>query len=162
LFSAHSIPQYISDKGDPYKKQIEESIKDIVAKSNIDNNQYTICYQSKVGRLKWLEPDIKSELLAAGARNEAVVVIPISFTSEHSETLVELDIEYAEMAKEHGIEFYRVPTLSSHNLFIETLAKLTVTALQKFVPDIITETETRLNLYCGAEMCCQRVNINAY
>ncbi len=165
LFSAHSIPQHISDKGDPYKGQIESSIKAIVEKTNIDKTQHTICYQSKVGKLKWLEPDIKSELLAAGKRNEAVVVIPISFTSEHSETLVELDIEYAELAKENGIEFYRVPTLSKHPIFIKTLAMLSVKALHKFIPEIVANSDfkpyknTPLNSSCGAPMCCQRINI---
>lgn len=171
LFSAHSIPQRLSDKGDPYQHQIEESVKAIVEKARLnelDNVKYTICYQSKVGRMKWLEPDIKSELLAAGERNETVVVLPISFTSEHSETLVELDIEYAELAKEKQIEFYRVPTLRTHPLFIKTLATLSVKAMEKLYPGLVDASNikpyetTKLQSWCGVEMCCQRVKINAY
>ena len=168
LFSAHSIPQHISDKGDPYQIQIEASIKAIVAKSNIDkmeNMSYSICYQSKVGRIKWLEPDIKSEILAAGKRNEVVVVVPISFTSEHSETLVELDIEYKELAKENNIEFYRVSTLRTHHLFIKTLAALTVNALKKFIPQVVSASNIKpyenidISFGCGAPMCCQMLKI---
>jgi ferrochelatase len=168
LFSAHSIPQHISDKGDPYKQQIEKSVEEIIKKTNIDkldNIRYTICYQSKVGRMKWLEPDIKSAILESGKRNEAVVVVPISFTSEHSETLVELDIEYADLARENNIDYYRVPTVRTHQLFIKTLASLVVSLLQKYYEKILQTSnlkpyseEIKMRS-CSAKMCCKRLKL---
>lgn len=166
LFSAHSIPQHISDKGDPYQKQIIDSVNAIAA--HIPNAQHTLCYQSKVGRMKWLEPDIKSELLAAGKRHEAVVVIPISFTSEHSETLVELDIEYAAVAQAHNIEYYRVPTLRSHPIFIQTLADLVIKKLAVQIPDLSKHINqnpyknAKVTFHCNAALCCQKIQFNAY
>jgi ferrochelatase len=170
LFSAHSIPQHISDMGDPYKMQIEESVREIAEKLHLermDNIKHTICYQSKVGRMKWLEPDIQSELLAAGKRDEVVVVVPISFTSEHSETLVELDIDYADLARDNNIDFYRVSTLRTHHLFIKTLAALVVKSLEKFYDGIVQESnlkpyeDIKIQAGCDAAMCCQRVNLSA-
>lgn len=165
LFSAHSIPEYLVRNGDPYQSQVEKSVKAIVKKLDLDNAdkiQYRICYQSKVGRMKWLEPDIISEILAAGKRGEVVIVLPISFTSEHSETLVELDIEYANLAKENGIEYYRVPTVSSHPIFIQALASLTISSLDKNLRE-----SCNLGKYknidnqkdCGFTMCCRRVKL---
>lgn len=131
LFSAHSIPEFIVEQGDPYQKQVEASVEAIAAKMKLheqENIQYSICYQSKVGKLKWLEPNTELALLAAGKRDEVVVMVPISFTSEHAETLVELDIEYMNVARENNIELYRVPALGTHDLFIKALASLVVQA----------------------------------
>jgi ferrochelatase len=170
LFSAHSIPQHISNMGDPYKMQIEESVREISEKlllDRIENIKHTICYQSKVGRMKWLEPDIQSEILAAGKRDEVVVVVPISFTSEHSETLVELDIDYADLARDHNISFHRVPTLRTHHLFIKTLAALVVKSLEKFYHNIVKESNLKpyesikVQSNCDATMCCQRLDLSA-
>ncbi len=121
LFSAHSLPQKVIDGGDPYQTQIEESVRFIMdAFSGVD---YVVCYQSKVGSLKWLEPTIDAELQKSAFEQRPVVVVPISFVSEHSETLVELDIDYANKAKLLGIPFYgRVPALAKHPAYIKCLA----------------------------------------
>jgi ferrochelatase len=119
LFSAHSLPQKVIDGGDVYQNQIEATASSIMKFFNVD---YVVCYQSKVGSLKWLEPTIDVELQKAAKEQRPVVIVPISFVSEHSETLVELDIDYANKAKELGIPFYgRVPALSNHPLYIKCL-----------------------------------------
>jgi len=123
LFSAHSLPQKIVDEGDPYQKQTEQTAEAIIAKleGQID---YVVCYQSRVGPLKWLQPTTEAEIKRAASNRIPVVVVPISFVSEHSETLVELDIDYRDLAESLGVPFYgRVPTLSCHPLFIEALKK---------------------------------------
>lgn len=160
LFSAHGIPEILVKKGDPYQLQVEETVAEVMKKINesqSNNIEHTICYQSKVGPMKWLEPTIQSQITAAGSRNEVVVVIPISFTSEHSETLVELDIDYMNFATENGIEFHRVPTLSSHPIFIKTLAALTIQALGR--SDDIPYNEN-YKVDCGAKMCCKKLGFN--
>ena len=120
LFSDHSLPQKVIDGGDLYQNQIESTVSSVMKVFDVD---YVVCYQSKVGSLKWLEPTIDVELQKAAKEQRPVVVVPISFVSEHSETLVELDIDYATKAKELGIPFYgRVPALASHPLYIKCLA----------------------------------------
>ncbi|WP_456399708.1 ferrochelatase [Persephonella sp.] len=124
LFSAHSLPESIIRKGDPYKDQTEETVSLIM--KNFPENKYTLSYQSKVGPVKWLEPmteDTIKNLAENGIKK--LCVIPISFVSEHSETLYELDIEYGNLAKELGVESYvRIPTLKSNPTFIEALKDL--------------------------------------
>ena len=126
LFSAHGLPEKQIKAGDPYARQVYLSVASIVkALSNLQD--WRICYQSKVGPLKWLTPSTESEIEAAAREGVPVVIVPIAFVSEHSETKVELDIEYAELAKESGLKYYyRVPTLSSHPKFIECLHQLCV------------------------------------
>lgn len=128
LFSAHSLPQKVIDRGDPYQRQTEESVQEIVnqltenLKEKID---YQICYQSRVGPVQWLTPTTEQALDKAAQDKVPVIVVPISFVSEHSETLVELDQDYRQYAQEKDIPFYGlVPTLSCHPLFIKCLAKL--------------------------------------
>ncbi|MDG7056197.1 MAG: ferrochelatase [Wolbachia endosymbiont of Meromenopon meropis] len=122
LFSAHSLPLNIIKMGDPYALQIEETVKLIIKKLHIDDLDWSICYQSKIGSLKWLEPSTENELLRAKADNVPVVLSPISFVSEHSETLVELDIEYKAIIKDGY--YFRIPTLGTNSLFIKCLADL--------------------------------------
>ncbi|WP_143689876.1 ferrochelatase [Wolbachia endosymbiont of Nilaparvata lugens] len=122
LFSAHSLPVRVIKKGDPYALQIEKTVKLIIKKLNIKDLDWVICYQSKVGPVKWLEPSTESELSRARTDNIPVVLSPISFVSEHSETLVELDIEYKAIIKDGY--YFRVPTLSTDLLFIKCLADL--------------------------------------
>ncbi len=124
LFSAHSLPQKVIDRGDPYQRQTEETVRLVM--ENFKGIPYTLAYQSKVGFAKWLEPSTEESIrkLAKEGVN-TLVVIPISFVSEHSETLYELDIQYKNLAKELGIEnFIRVPTLQSEPHFIKALASL--------------------------------------
>lgn len=127
LFSAHGLPVSIVKKGDPYEFQVGETAKSIVEALNIEDLDWEICYQSKVGRQKWLEPNTEEVIHKHSDR--PIVLLPIAFVSEHSETLVELDIEYARLAK----YFFRVPTASTHPKFIQCLAEL---CLQDFKPEI--------------------------
>jgi len=122
LFSAHGLPEKIIKKGDPYQKHVEETVANIVAKLAINGLDYKICYQSRVGPLKWIGPSTDNEIKAAGSEGINLLVVPVAFVSEHSETLVELDIEYAHLAKEHGVKNYlRVPALGDDKHFIKTL-----------------------------------------
>jgi ferrochelatase len=122
LFSAHSLPVSIIQKGDPYAEQVEKTVKLIIKRLAIKDLDWSICYQSKIGPVKWLEPSTENELLRARADDVPVVITPIAFVSEHSETLVELDIEYRNLIKEGS--YFRVPALDINPLFIKCLADL--------------------------------------
>ncbi|WP_457625499.1 ferrochelatase [Persephonella sp.] len=131
LFSAHSLPEKLIKEGDPYKKQIEETVSLIM--KNFPEVKYSIAYQSKVSPVKWIEPFTDEEIKRIA--NEGVkklCVIPVSFVSEHSETLYELDIQYGELAKESGITDYkRVGTLRNEPFFIETLKDLVLSEAER-------------------------------
>jgi ferrochelatase len=104
-----------------------------------------VCYQSRVGPLKWIGPSTEDELRRAGRDKVPTIVVPLAFVSEHSETLVELDIEYAELAHEAGIPVYiRVPTVSTHPAFIAGLAALARTALARADGAPMPDGERRL------------------
>ncbi len=125
LFSAHGLPQALIDKGDPYQKQIELSVALIIEKLGLGPEDWALCYQSRVGNQKWLEPGIDQELERAAKDQRSVLVIPISFVSEHSETLVELDMEYRHVAETLKIPAYgRVPTVQCHPVFLAGLVRL--------------------------------------
>ena len=121
LFSAHGLPQKIVDAGDPYQSQIEATVARVMAV--LGDHDHVICYQSRVGRLKWLGPSTDDEIRRAGAEHKPVVVIPVAFVSEHVETLVELDIEYGHLAREAGVpDYVRVPALGVAPDYIQALA----------------------------------------
>jgi ferrochelatase len=123
LFSAHGLPQKVIDKGDPYQWQLEKTVSFIMRK--LGNLDYRLCYQSKVGPLKWLEPSTEEEVRRAGKEGIPLVVVPVAFVSEHSETIVELDIECRRIANKSGSPFYaRVLTLGTSPEFIASLAWL--------------------------------------
>ena len=103
LFSAHGLPKRVVARGDPYQWQVEETARRIAARFGRDDLDWTVCYQSKVGPLAWLEPSTVEELDRAGRDRVPVVVAPIAFVSEHSETLVELDVTYRKHAEDMGI-----------------------------------------------------------
>ena len=125
LFSAHGLPQSLIDKGDPYQKQIEQTVGLVVDRLKLDGADWALCYQSRVGKQKWIGPAIDEELQRAATDRREVLVVPISFVSEHSETLVELDMEYAHVAQELGIPAYgRVPTVQCHLDFLNGLVQL--------------------------------------
>jgi len=125
LFSAHGLPEKIIKKGDPYQNQVEKTVNKIIENINKKKFSYTICYQSKVGPLKWIGPSTENEIIKAARDKQTIVLIPIAFVSEHSETLVELDIEYKEIAKINGGKrYYRVPALGIHKDFINSLYNL--------------------------------------
>ena len=123
LFSAHGLPERVIKAGDPYQSQVEQTANAIASAVGLDD--WSVCYQSRVGPLKWIGPSTDSEIERAGSDKRSVVLYPLSFVSEHSETLVELDIEYRHLAHEKGVPTYiRVPTVGTHKLFIGGLANL--------------------------------------
>ncbi|MEH2233390.1 MAG: ferrochelatase [Nostoc sp.] len=132
FFSAHGVPKsYVEEAGDPYQMEIEECTALIMQTLNRPN-AHTLAYQSRVGPVEWLQPyteDALKELGAEGVKD--LVVVPISFVSEHIETLQEIDIEYREVAEESGIHnFRRVPAPNTHPVFINALAELVIDALK--------------------------------
>ncbi len=125
LFSAHGLPKKIIEEGDPYQWQVEKTVHSILAVMNIENADFSICYQSRVGPLEWLGPSTDEEIQRAGQDKVPVVLVPVAFVSEHSETLVELDMEYGQLAKEQGVPIYiRVPALGVDASYIEGLAQM--------------------------------------
>lgn len=128
LLSAHGLPKRVIARGDPYQDQVERTAAAIVAK--LGWADYAICYQSRVGPVEWIGPATDDEIRRAGAEGKGVVIAPIAFVSEHSETLVELDIEYAHLAHQAGVPDYRrVPAVSVRPDFINSLAELVLDAL---------------------------------
>jgi ferrochelatase len=132
FFSAHGVPvSYVEEAGDPYQKEVEECVA-LIMKTLDRPNAHTLAYQSRVGPVEWLKPyteDALEELASEGVKNLAVV--PISFVSEHIETLQEIDMEYREVAEEAGIHrFERVPALNTHPIFIGELATMVSEALE--------------------------------
>ncbi|MFV1996716.1 MAG: ferrochelatase [Acidiferrobacterales bacterium] len=124
LFSAHGLPQKIIDQGDPYEKQIRATIASL--NKILGWPRTTLCYQSRVGPLKWLQPythDTISKKARQGSKQ--ILVYPVAFVSDHIETLYELGTEYAEVAREAGVESYRVvPALNASAGLIDTLQRL--------------------------------------
>ena len=135
LLSAHGLPERIVAKGDPYQKQVEQTAAALVEKLGMDGLDWAICYQSRVGPLRWIGPSTDGEIRRAGAEGLGVVVAPIAFVSEHSETLVELDIEYAKLARASGVPHYlRAPTVGVRREFIAGLAELVLTGRNRICP----------------------------
>ena len=129
LFSAHGLPEKVILAGDPYQKQVEVTAAAVAAQlpAGLD---WTVCYQSRVGPMKWIGPSTDDEIRRAGSEGKGVIVCPIAFVSEHVETLVELDHEYAELAREVGVAPYlRVPALGDAPEFIAGLAAMVDRAL---------------------------------
>lgn len=125
LFSAHSVPQSYIERGDPYLQHIEETVR-LVSEKLGDHGPVHLSFQSKVGPVKWLEPSTDAKLRELAAADvEQVLAIPVSFVSDHIETLYELDILYKNLADEIGIKSYRrVPALNLNPTFINALADL--------------------------------------
>ena len=119
LFSAHGLPKKIIQKGDPYQWQIEKTAEAIAVKAKLKKNEWRVCYQSRVGPLEWIGPSLDEEIKEASDDNIGIIILPIAFVSEHSETLVELDIEYRNLAKSLSLPYYgRVPAIGTHPDFI--------------------------------------------
>ncbi|RYG08654.1 MAG: ferrochelatase, partial [Caulobacteraceae bacterium] len=131
LFSAHGLPERVIKAGDPYQRQIEATAAAIIARLD-QPVDWQVCYQSRVGRLVWIGPSTPEAIEQAARDEVGVVVLPIAFVSEHIETLVELDHEYAELAENLGCAPYiRVPALGVDRAFIAALADITVAALDQ-------------------------------
>jgi protoporphyrin/coproporphyrin ferrochelatase len=124
LFSAHGLPEAIVRAGDPYQWQIEQTVAAVLAlfEQRLD---WTICYQSRATPQRWIEPSTEHEIERAASDNVAVLVVPIAFVSDHSETLVELDVDYRALADRLGVPgYFRVPTQNNDAAFIAALAGL--------------------------------------
>jgi ferrochelatase len=125
LFSAHGLPEAIVRAGDPYQWQIEQTVAAVLAAWGGGAPDWTICYQSRATPQEWIGPSTDAEIERAGHDGVAVLVVPIAFVSEHSETLVELDVEYRMLAERAGVRDYvRVPTQNADPGFIQALAAL--------------------------------------
>ena len=128
LLSAHGLPKRVVAAGDPYQWQVERTAAALVRELGVSD--VSICYQSRVGPLEWIGPATDAEIRRAGSEGKGVIVAPVAFVSEHSETLVELDIEYARLAARSGVaDYLRVPTVGTTPAFISGLAGLVRQAL---------------------------------
>jgi len=142
LFTAHGLPERVVAAGDPYPMQVKVSVEAIIAQLSFDPD-YVICYQSKIGPLAWLKPDAATEIERAGHEGKGVILIPISFVSEHSETLYELDQQYKKLAEKRRVPFYfRLSTPRGDPQFIKGLARMVKQAAAYNV--------------CDKKRCCQK------
>lgn len=145
LFSAHGLPESIVTAGDPYQWQVEQTVAAVVERLGIDGLDHAICYQSRVTPQKWIGPSIEQEIERAAHDRVALLICPIAFVSEHSETLVELDVEYREVAHRLGVPgYFRVPAQNSDPRFIAALADIARAALRSGRP---------LCSFAGARQC---------
>jgi ferrochelatase len=130
LFSAHGLPKRVVQRGDPYQWQVERTVQAVLDRWRGPPLDHVICYQSRVGPLEWIGPSTDDEVRRGGADGKALIVVPVAFVSEHSETLVELDIEYGKLARASGVpDYIRVPAVRSHPKFVDGLARLVGAAL---------------------------------
>ncbi len=141
LFSAHGLPKSIVESGDPYQLQVELTVKEILRRAGLDDPDYVICYQSRVGPVEWLKPYTDEEIKRAGIDKRSVIIVPVAFVSEHSETLVELDIEYKHLARTAGVQTYkRIETVQTDGHFIKGLANMVTHSIEGD-KNIITDCE---------------------
>jgi protoporphyrin/coproporphyrin ferrochelatase len=141
IFSAHSVPLSFIKRGDPYQLQIEETVRSIIQHGKW-NSPHTLCYQSKVGPMKWLKPSLIETIeYLAGKKRQYLLVIPISFVTDHIETLHEINIEAREHAVSLGIQRFEVmPALNDHPAFIHCLLELVQEQFKTAVPPRLCET----------------------
>lgn len=125
LFSAHGLPESIIKSGDPYQFQVERTVAMVARLMDVPELDFITCYQSRATPQKWIDPSTDKEIERAAHDKVAILVVPIAFVSEHSETLVELDVEYRELAEHKGVPgYFRAPAQNSDPGFIEALAEL--------------------------------------
>ncbi len=127
IFSAHGLPEKNIKKGDPYQWQVEQGVKKIMEGINDTSIDYILSYQSRVGPLKWIGPSTEDVIIENSKKGKHLVIVPIAFVSEHSETLVELDIEYEKLARKNGCKDYtRIEALGVNENFIQSLSDLII------------------------------------
>ncbi|MDX9925151.1 MAG: ferrochelatase [Ignavibacteriaceae bacterium] len=133
VFSAHGTPVSLVKKGDPYSHQIKDTVEAVVKARNYSHKHH-LCFQSKVGPMKWLEPSTDKMIKKLASESKYhLLIIPISFVSDHVETLFELNIEYRHIADNCNIERYIVMEgLNDSSTFIESLKYLTINSLKKY------------------------------
>ena len=156
LFSAHGLPEKVIKDGDPYQWQCEQSAEKIAEATGIESLDWQICYQSRVGPMKWIGPSTEEALEQAAKDKVPVVILPHAFTQEHVETLVEIEIEYRTMAEKLGLtDFYRVPTVGTSAAFIEGLADMVLRHMDRYA--VLSHTGEPL-CPSGFKRCCMREN----
>jgi ferrochelatase len=146
LYSAHGIPQDCIDDGDPYEEQVTKTAYAIqeYLKQHGFHNDFKITYQSKVGPKKWLEPDTESIITQFASDKKPLVIVPLAFTSEHSETLVELDMDYQELAVSLGCpDYMRVPAVTDNSHFINGLKDAVLSIIDN-------------NIICNPSICSDK------
>jgi protoporphyrin/coproporphyrin ferrochelatase len=143
VFSAHSLPQSIIDKGDPYQLQIEETVRLLMHQGRWPN-RHRLCYQSKVGASKWLQPSLHRTLRDLSAEKvREVCVVPVSFVSDHVETLGEIDHEARAQAHQLGFrQFEMTEGLNDSPKFIDALAQLVLRAVDEPIETVIPNQES--------------------
>ncbi len=130
LFSAHGLPKGIVEAGDPYQYQVEQTVAAVLGAWSGPPPDWAICYQSRATPQEWIGPSTETEIERAAHERTAVLVVPIAFVSEHSETLVELDVEYRALADRLGVPgYFRAPAQNAEPGFIAALADLARHAL---------------------------------
>jgi ferrochelatase len=154
LFSAHGLPESIIKEGDPYQWQCEQGASHIAAAAGLKEDEWQICYQSRVGPKKWIAPSADEALHKAAEDKVPVLMYPHAFVSEHVETLVEIEHEYRDLAKKLGIPWFgRVPTVSVQPAFIAGLADMVKASLAR--EEITSDQQKRL-CPSGFSQCCQQ------
>jgi ferrochelatase len=145
LLSAHGLPEVVVKAGDPYQWQVERTAAAL--KPHLPPEwEVEICYQSRVGPLKWIGPATEACVVKAAQDGKAILLSPIAFVSEHIETLVELDIEYRHLAEQHGVRHYlRAPALGVDQGFVATLADL--------VEQSLADNAGGIRSGCGGRIC---------
>lgn len=125
LFSAHGLPENVIAAGDPYQYQCEESAAAIIRAAGLEEADWVICYQSRIGPRKWIGPSTEEEVRRAGKDRVPLIIYPHAFVNEHVETLVEIEEEYRALALQEGVpSFTRVETVGTGTAFINGLADL--------------------------------------
>jgi ferrochelatase len=125
LLTAHGLPKRVVRAGDPYPGQVEQTAAAVIAALGRPGLDWRVCYQSRIGPLEWIGPATDEEIARAGKDRVPLVVAPISFVSEHLETLVELDLDYRRLAEASGVPgYHRVATVGVEPGFIQSLASL--------------------------------------
>jgi protoporphyrin/coproporphyrin ferrochelatase len=132
VFSAHGLPLSLIERGDPYAGQVAETVK-LVMQKGAWKNAHTLCFQSKVGRRKWLTPSLTDTIDRLAAADEKyLLVVPIAFVTEHIETLSEINLEAREQAHERGVQqFEMMPAVGDSPTFISALSELVLQSLSK-------------------------------
>jgi ferrochelatase len=152
LFSAHGLPKKVIARGDPYASEVQRSARTIAERLGLAAGDWTVCFQSRVGPLEWIGPSTDDEIRRAGRDGVGIVLFPIAFVCEHSETLVELDMDYRKLAEQCGVRCYvRVPTVGTHARFIEALADLARAAANARAA---VRSEAGVRICAPGDRCC--------
>ena len=154
LFSAHGIPQDIVKNGDGYQYHCEQTVQSVLEylkqEHHLDDIDWVVSYQSRVGPKQWIKPYTEDEIKRAAKDGVALVIVPTAFVSEHSETLVELDIEYKELAEENNLhDYFRAPTVSVDQPFIAGLSNMVLKAITDAPVSINSNYNGDEKTFCG-------------